>query len=205
MTHITPRQKRSVLPGFDSANCMDSSFRPLIAHSRARMRRQSYRNESNLVRQFIRSLGTSNTPWGTVKVSCEFEFRRGRTDILAVASTDGQVIAFEAKLEKWREALQQAYRNTCFAHRSYVVLPRHTAFRAQRHQKDFEERNVGLCYIVGCIVTVLVDTQHSEPLQPWLSNAAVSAVRGEDGRNGRTRTSSPPTLRKARPQIFKAG
>jgi hypothetical protein len=50
-----------------------------------------------------------------VSFACEFDYSRGRTDVVALR--DGEhVIAFEAKLKDWRTALHQAYRNTCFAH-----------------------------------------------------------------------------------------
>ncbi len=79
----------------------------------------AYKNEQHLVETFLRSL-TECSPWGSVNTSSEFFYQRGKTDVVAV-DEDGLVIAFEAKLTRWKKALQQAYRNTCFAHRSYVV------------------------------------------------------------------------------------
>jgi hypothetical protein len=89
---------------------------------------------------------------------------------------DGCVIAFEAKLIKWREALQQAYRNTCFAHRSYVVLPKDTAMLAHRYSAEFSLRGIGICYIWQEGVIVLQEAGETEPLQPWLSRQAISWV-----------------------------
>lgn len=40
-----------------------------------------------------------------------------------------EVIAVEAKISKWREAAQQAVRNTIFAHQSYIALPLKLAIR----------------------------------------------------------------------------
>ena len=42
------------------------------------------------------------------------------------------LMAFEAKLKDWRYGLDQAYRNTCFAHKSYVVVPEATALPTNR-------------------------------------------------------------------------
>jgi hypothetical protein len=102
-------------------------------------------SEGALVDKFLTCLRTVS-PWGKVMAGVEFFYQRGRTDVVAV-DDDGRVIAFEAKLLKWREALQQAYRNTCFAHRSYVVLPRHTAMLAHRYSAEFALRGIGICYI----------------------------------------------------------
>ncbi len=80
-----------------------------------------YSLEQHLVEDFCAVLQTRNTPWGEVTLTREFGFTRGRADVIAV-DTDGNVLAFEAKLEKWRVALQQAYRNTCFANFSVILF-----------------------------------------------------------------------------------
>src|SRR4051812_1667211 len=105
-----------------------------------------YINEQAMVDEFIGCLYSAPTPWSVVRTAEQFDYRRGRTDVIAVL-VDGSVVAFEAKLEKWREALHQAYRNTCFAHRSYVILPEKVAIAAARYTHDFARRNVGLCYV----------------------------------------------------------
>lgn len=156
-----------------------------------------YKNESTFVRHFVRRLSLPNSPWGRLAVSREFGFNRGRADIVALSGNGKCLIAFEAKLEKWRDALQQAYRNTCFAHSSYVALPRHVAMRATKHSQDFIFRNVGLCYIEGDRIAILLRARAKQPLQPWLLDAAVACVRTESKRNGRTRTNRPPDLHKA--------
>jgi hypothetical protein len=51
--------------------------------------------EQQLVNRFVRSLRKKQSPWGIVKVSLEFDYQRGRPDILAVTE-DGHLIAFEA-------------------------------------------------------------------------------------------------------------
>jgi hypothetical protein len=94
-------------------------------------KRNMHKTERNLVRQFVRGLRDVSCPWGKVGVSSEFDYSRGRADLVVAAEDGNHLIAFEAKLQKWRDALQQAYRNLCFADSSYVILPRRTAMRAQ--------------------------------------------------------------------------
>lgn len=136
----------------------------------------TYSSEHALVENFLGSLASSS-PWGHVSITSEFFYQRGKTDVVAVDQT-GLVIAFEAKLTKWRDALQQAYRNTCFAHRSYVVLPRKTALLAYRHADAFSRRGVGICYVDGDAVVILQDAAEESPLQPWLSARAKSYATG---------------------------
>ncbi len=120
------------------------------------------------------TLQGASTPWGTVRVGEEFFYQRGRTDVIAVTK-EGCVLDFEAKLTRWRDALHQAYRNTCFAHRSYVVLPESTAKLAAQYLSEFQKRSVGLCYITeSCEVVVALEASSVTPLLPWLSEQAVA-------------------------------
>jgi hypothetical protein len=164
-----------------------------------------YKRECNLVRHFVQRLRGGACPWGTVRVSCEFQYDRGRTDILALADDGEHLIAFEAKLEKWRDALDQAYRNTCFAHSSYVVLPYRVALRAQRYPLDFEYRNVGLCYIDGDQIVAVLSPQKQAPPERWLLDEARSAVEEQTDAGKRSRTSRSQDLRKARNAVRKTG
>jgi hypothetical protein len=133
-----------------------------------------YRFESNLVDEFL-SATRSTAAWGQMRTSTEFDYQRGRTDIIAI-DRDGALIAFEAKLEKWRGALQQAYRNTCFAHRSYVLLPEKTALIASKYLAEFERRKVGLCYLSNGKLVVVYEPPLVAPIQPWLSKVAIDAI-----------------------------
>jgi hypothetical protein len=90
-----------------------------------------FANEQTLVTSFVSRLNEEASPWGAVQVATEFYYQRGRTDVIA-STVDDAVIAVEAKLADWRSALHQAFRNRCFAHRSYVLLPKDTALRAYR-------------------------------------------------------------------------
>lgn len=95
----------------------------------------TFDTEQELVDRLLVLLETDAPRWGPVRVASEVFYSRGRTD--AVALGDGDIlIAFEAKLTDWKTALQQAYRNTCFAHTSYVVLPKAAALRAGQYPKS---------------------------------------------------------------------
>lgn len=131
--------------------------------------------EQKLVDQLLLLLKTDATLWGPVRVTSEFFYARGRTDVVAVGDGD-MLIAFEAKLTDWKTALQQAYRNTCFAHCSYVVLPRPTAFTATQYIGEFQKRGVGLCYVDGHNVVVLHESPSNQPLEPWLATDAITAA-----------------------------
>ena len=63
-----------------------------------------------LVNLFISRLSTEQSPWGLVTVAAEFDYQRGRTDIVAQA-LDSALL--EAKLNNWRSTLHQAFRNRC--------------------------------------------------------------------------------------------
>jgi hypothetical protein len=132
----------------------------------------TFASEHRLVDAFLGLLVANRTPWKEVRFTREFDYARGRTDVVAVANTD-TLIAFEAKLNNWKSALQQAYRNTCFAHRSFVLLPKAIAFTALGFIGEFEKRGVGLCYIDGPNLVVLQDSPHTAPLEPWLASEAI--------------------------------
>ena len=138
----------------------------------------TFDTEEMLVDQFVGLLEMNETPWGMVRFAREFNYSRGRTDVIVVESTD-RLIAVEAKLTDWRQALHQAYRNTCFAHRSFVLLPKRTAFKALSFLVEFERRGVGLCYLGDAGVTILHDSPCSVPIEPWLSSEALSMVNHE--------------------------
>jgi hypothetical protein len=137
-----------------------------------------FETERKLVAQLEDALGQSNSPWPELRFGREFEYLRGRADLVAL-SVEGTLLAFEAKLERWRQALAQAYRNLCFAHQSYVVLPRATAERAARYDAEFVRRGVGLCHVDRNRIVVIIEAPQRKPLQPWLSNRAETHVTGE--------------------------
>ena len=79
-------------------------------------------------------------------------------------------------MTNWREALHQAYRNLCFAHASFVVLPKATALTASRYSAEFHRRNVGLCFVENSVATVVLESNVVAPLQPWLADLAAVAA-----------------------------
>jgi hypothetical protein len=132
-----------------------------------------FKTEAFLVNSFIDLLDSSSSPWGLVQITREFYYSRGRTDVVALRD-ENHVIAFEAKLKDWRKALDQAYRNTCFAHSSYVLLPKRAALNAYRFVREFQHRKVGLCYLNGAECVILVEPEVNDPLEPWLAAEAIS-------------------------------
>lgn len=140
-------------------------------------------DEKAMVFRFIEILEQATTPWGELQIGTEFFYQRGRTDLIAV-SEEGDVIAFEAKLKKWKIALQQAYRNKCFADISYVLLPKDEVRIASQYLDEFERREVGLCSISDDEVNILFPAKRTKPLQPWLRHRALLYVSKEGGTNG---------------------
>ena len=132
-------------------------------------------SEEDLVSTLLGQLQAPSAPWDITGVGTEFDYRRGRTDVVAV-SREGDVVAFEAKVERWKLALWQAYRNTCFAHRSYVVLPAARAHAAHRRRAEFERLGVGLCSVDDDGVVILVESTAFAPIQPWLTELAVEST-----------------------------
>jgi hypothetical protein len=142
----------------------------------------SYRLEKNLVAHFARCLRKGDTPWGRVRIAFEFDYVGGHADVLALCPA-GQLVAFEAKLARWRDALHQAYRTRCFANRSYVVLPAAAARVAVQHETEFNRRRVGLCSVSRDRgIEVLLDAVPSTPLQPWVATRAMTEL--GQGRGG---------------------
>lgn len=139
-----------------------------------------FANEDALTRVFGEAVSNGDAPFSPCFVAREFDYREGRTDMVA-SDHEGDLFAFEMKLEKWRDALHQAYRNTSFAHFSYVVLPCATALRAARWRHEFARRGVGLCSVNDDGVKVEIEAKRFVPLRPWLTESAIIFV--ADGRS----------------------
>lgn len=136
---------------------------------------REYTTEKLLVDSFCGVLKTKKSPWGRLRHTTEFSYGRGRTDVVAV-DKDGQVIAFEMKLNKWAKAMQQAYKNTCFANLSYAVFPANIAKNAEKAIKEFQRRSIGICYIKKNEIVVTLPATHLKPIQPWLSQSALARI-----------------------------
>lgn len=77
--------------------------------------------------------------WGLIETS-----RSGAVSLAGAWHRQGRIIALEAKLSRWRDALSQAARYRRYADESYVVLPGDRADVALRHRDLFVDRGVGL-------------------------------------------------------------
>jgi hypothetical protein len=139
-----------------------------------------HRFESGFVQRVIAALFSDNARWPLTGYVREFNYGSGRTDL--VAATDrGRVLAFEAKLTRWRGALRQAYRNRAFAHASYVVLPQPSAAKALVFREEFERYGIGLCTVEMGRARVLIAARETQPLLLWLSARALAQLGAEDG------------------------
>lgn len=136
-----------------------------------------YYSEKNLVEHFIDSLTMPDCPWGKVNFAEEFFYQRGRTDIVAI-TIDNIIIAIEAKLTRWRDALHQAYRNTCFAHESYILLPEDVVPQALNSTAEFVKRGVGICYLSDNRINIAHKPIRQEPIQQSLASKAINYVTG---------------------------
>lgn len=132
-------------------------------------------SEKDLVDAFLRHLKAKRSPWGKVRYSTEFFYQSGKTDVVIVMQ-DGTVVAIEAKLDRWKDAAHQAYRNTTFANESYVLVPERTAAIARRNEHEFELRKVGICCIRGNNIEILRAAEKVDPVQVGLHQRAVSST-----------------------------
>lgn len=136
-----------------------------------------FASEAALVQAFLQGLRRAASPWGPTRTVAEFDYASGRADVIALTGYD-ELLAFEAKLTRWRDALHQAFRNTFFAHRSYVILPARTAYIAARYAVDFARRRAGLCAVSDGVVHVILPAPTiSCPIQPWLAAQAADMIR----------------------------
>ena len=111
-------------------------------------------------------------------LASEFYYNNGRTDVIAL-SKKGNLIAFEAKLTRWKKAMHQAYRNSSFAHYSYVLVPSATAKNALRKTHEFKRLGVGLCSIDPSGIKIEISASKKKPIQPWLTNKASSYIKNK--------------------------
>ena len=131
-----------------------------------------FRSEQEMMDAVVALLASGASPWAPTHVLTEFDYASGRTDLIARLDSN-MVLALEAKLTRWREALHQAYRNTCFAHQSLVVLPWKTAERANAHRHEFERRKVGLCGVKADGLVMMIEPGSVNPVLPHLTNRAM--------------------------------
>jgi hypothetical protein len=156
-----------------------------------------FKSEAELVGEFVSVLRRRATPWGRLQLLTEWDYRSGITDVLA-RTPQNELIAFEAKLTNWRRAVFQAYRNTSFAARAYVVLPERVARRVSLDDGIFARYGVGLCTCSNRQLSVLIEARTSEPLMDWMTKRAQAAFdRISNGHPERSGGRCGPTLRTA--------
>jgi hypothetical protein len=136
-----------------------------------------YRLESQLVEELEGILVSSDNPFSQMSLAFEFNYQEGKVDVVA-SNGCGELFSFEAKLTRWRTAVNQAYRNTSFSHYSYVVLPAYAAKNALRSRHEFERRGVGLCSIGDEGMIVEIPASKRTPLLPWLTDSAMEYISG---------------------------
>ncbi len=141
----------------------------LKAH--ARVMKCPFETEAELVDRFVRRLCSGRSCYGSLQLTTEWDHRAGIVDVLARTS-DGDIVAFEAKLKNWRRAFLQAYKNTAYASRSFVLLPPAAATRALAEREEFEFRGIGLCSFDGKKIQILISAGKHEPLLSWLQARA---------------------------------
>lgn len=127
--------------------------------------------EARLVDLFVRSLQDGQTAFGTLQITTEWDHRSGFVDVL-VRDARNNLIAFEAKLKDWKRAFFQAYRNTAYANKTYILLPHKEAEKVMRFREEFELRGIGLCSMNGECFQVLIEAAEQEALLAWLRNRA---------------------------------
>lgn len=130
--------------------------------------------EKDLVSDFINIVQYKN-PWGLISFNTEFNYNGGRTDLIGT-NENNDVIAIEAKLIKWKTAIQQAYRNTCFANKSYVLLPKSVSDKICKYDQYFHNRGIGLCCLENNQIKIIIEAQEENPIMPSISKKALSYI-----------------------------
>ncbi len=139
--------------------------------------RASYEVEADLVEDFQTTIFNAHSTFAITAIATEFNYIEGKVDLIAKDS-NGDLVTFEAKLSRWRNALNQAYRNSSFSHYSYVVLPEKTIDNAASSTDEFNRRGVGLCSIGISGLKIKIQATRRNPIQPWLTNKALSYING---------------------------
>ena len=135
--------------------------------------KQVFCSEAELVDAAVRHLKAGCSPWGSVEIVTEWDYRHGRADILARKSCLA-LVALEAKLTRWQVACDQAYRSTAYASQAYVLLPDNVANRALGYARHFKERHIGLCSVTHADIRVLIAAPVVRPLMQWVTELAHS-------------------------------
>jgi len=146
---------------------------PKAARKNHRTEEACYLTERSLVEDLSFVVKEKNSPVPCREIAHEFDYASGRTDMLGLGQQD-DVHAFETKLSKWREALDQARRNACFAHYYYVALPAQAAKTALKFECEFIRHGVGLIVLGMQQAKLAIKPRRNDPLLPWLTQAAIA-------------------------------
>ena len=141
-----------------------------------------YELEKCLVEDFKESICHSKNVFAISDFAFEFYYQSGRVDIICLTD-DRKLIAFEAKLTRWRTAVHQAYRNSSFAHYSYVIIPTEIVANAIKHRREFDRRGLGLCSISPDGISIEISAPQKNPLLSWLTQSAFDYITA--GKNDR--------------------
>jgi len=134
-----------------------------------------YSLESHLVNDFTDYIQNPRNLFSISNFAFEFDYRNGRVDVIC-QSGKGYLLSFEAKLYDWKKALNQAYRNTCFSHYSYVLLPKKMVPKVKNYYQEFRRRNVGLCSMNNQKAYIEIPASKRKPIQPWLTESAINHI-----------------------------
>ncbi len=94
--------------------------------------------------------------------------------------TDSEVVAVEAKLARWRDAVDQAEEYLHFANRSYVALPTETVTRSTELKAECRKRRLGLLAVSRQGVELVREAPLHRPRTPawvWLVARALDEQR----------------------------
>jgi hypothetical protein len=134
-----------------------------------------YVDERSMVHDLSALVTSRSGPVRCREVTHEFDYASGRADLVGVGHQEA-LHAFETKLHKWRQALDQARRNGCFAHYCYVALPEHAANMALKARDEFRRHGVGLVLLSRKAAKLAIRPRRNAPLLPWLTKLALSEI-----------------------------
>lgn len=134
-----------------------------------------YLSEQSMTQDLCTFITRRQEPVHCHGITSEFDYAAGRADLVGLGDNDF-LHAFETKLNKWRKALDQARRNTCFAHYSYVALPERAANVALKAKEEFRRHGVGLVVLNGNTAKLVIRPRRNSPLLPWLTKVALSLL-----------------------------
>ncbi|RZM19831.1 MAG: hypothetical protein EOO88_36970 [Pedobacter sp.] len=77
-----------------------------------------------------------------------------------------EITAVEAKVSNWRRAIEQATRNSIFAHRSYVALPENVARRAFV-ESSFQSSGIGIISVADNDEATIIRRSRSFQPKVW--------------------------------------